>query len=69
MDELEETRCPTYIGDYINDNEHGEGVYDWGTYRECYTGQWKNGDPHGKGKLLKDNGRDQIGIFKNGNFC
>jgi hypothetical protein len=68
MDELEETRCPTYIGDYMNNVEHGEGVYDWGTHRECYTGQWKNGDPHGKGKLLKDNNKDQIGTFKNGSF-
>jgi hypothetical protein len=68
MDELEETRCPTYIGDYMNNVEHGEGVYDWGTNRECYTGQWKNGDPHGKGKLLKDNNKDQIGTFKNGSY-
>jgi hypothetical protein len=68
MDELEETRCPTYIGDYMNNVEHGEGVYDWGTHRECYTGEWKNGDPHGKGKLLKDNNKDQIGTFKNGSY-
>ncbi len=65
MDQLEEVRCPTYIGEYQNGVAHGDGVYDWGTRRECYKGQFKNGAFHGKGTLLKDIGKDLIGTFKN----
>lgn len=46
-------------GDCIN----GQGTYKWGDGNK-YTGQWKNGKPHGKGKLVSPYGVTYVGDWK-----
>lgn len=31
-----------YIGDYLDDKKHGEGIFEWGNGKR-YEGSWVNG--------------------------
>lgn len=63
-----------YKGDFLKDKRTGYGSYydiirkDTANLRIRYTGQWKDGEYHGHGKLYKDDGKTVIyeGEFKNG---
>ena len=51
--------------DEVPDNFTGTGKFDDGC-GNIYDGQWKEGEPHGKGKIWWDNGEYYEGDFKNG---
>ncbi|WP_155319938.1 hypothetical protein [Desulfosarcina alkanivorans] len=33
-----------------------------------YDGNWKNGEPHGRGKMIHSDGQTQDGLWKYGEF-
>ena len=57
---------------------HGEGVYTWpweveredcgdfGKGKLVYDGEWKNGEKHGRGTIINQNGEKREGIWENG---
>ena len=59
-----------YIGQWLNDLEHGKGVIysDIKTKNKSiiYDGDFKNGKPEGEGKCYYENGNYYIGQFSNG---
>jgi hypothetical protein len=38
-----------YEGSFLNDKQNGQGTIHWITTNEKYTGEWKDGQPHGFG--------------------
>ena len=62
----------SYTGETRNDRPDGFGTmsYSFGDYqkRDYYTGEWKAGQRHGKGKLVYRNGMVKDGLWENGAF-
>jgi hypothetical protein len=56
-----------YIGEWKNDEKHGQGTY---TYLQGgkYIGGWKKDQKHGQGSLTLSDGDKYIGSFKDNNF-
>jgi hypothetical protein len=56
-------RC--YVGQYVLDKKHGEGVFRWPDGRE-YRGSWRQGKQDGVGVFLSQNGQLRQGLWKDG---
>ena len=56
-----------YIGEWKDDEKHGQGTY---TYLQGgkYIGGWKKDQKHGQGSLTLSDGDKYIGSFKDNNF-
>jgi hypothetical protein len=54
----------TYVGEYVEDNEHGEGVFTEASTGNVYTGQWRNGVREGHGVMKYTNGDVFEGSFE-----
>ena len=56
------------MGEFVQDNFDGYGVYIWQRERQYYEGQWKNGKQEGMGMFVKDGGIRYEGEFRAGKF-
>ena len=56
-----------YVGEFRDDQFHGQGNYIWQD-GEQYVGEWKDGDFHGQGTYTFLDGATNEGIFENGEF-
>jgi hypothetical protein len=52
-----------YIGETLNGNQHGYGIY-FGIKGNMWYGQWENGKRNGKGILINMNGEMTAGTWK-----
>ena len=53
-----------YIGEWKNDEMHGQGTYHYSD-GSVYTGEWKNNDMHGQGTYNYSDGSEYTGEWKN----
>ena len=56
-----------YIGEWKNDNKHGQGTYTWAN-GDKYVGEYRDGKRNGQGTLTYADGTVQEGIWKDGEF-
>lgn len=64
-------RKGTYSGETMNGIPNGFGVFETTNSSGInwhYIGQWENGEIKGDGGMYWDNGREEIGIFKENNL-
>ena len=51
----------------MNDQGNGLGTYFYNR-GDIYYGEWKNGLRHGNGKLVKQDGTEEVGQWESGNY-
>ena len=56
-----------YIGEWKDDEKHGQGTYNY-LQGGKYVGGWKKNQKHGQGSLTLSDGDKYVGSFKDGNF-
>ena len=64
-------RKGAYSGETVNGIPNGFGVFETANSSGInwhYIGQWENGEIKGDGGMYWDNGREEIGIFKENNL-
>ncbi len=55
-----------FLGYYLNDYEHGFGIYHWKSSNCFFVGFWKNGKRDGVAKILNSDKRNKYSYWKNG---
>jgi len=56
----------TYVGNFQDDQIHGQGVFSWKSSGEVYQGNFIQGKPGGNGKLTFKDGSSFTGSFEDG---
>lgn len=56
----------SYIGNFVNDQREGYGVYVWSATNTRYYGEWKNNKINGYGYITKDDKVSEVGIYQDG---
>ena len=55
-----------YVGETKGFIRHGQGTYTLEGTNNRYTGNWVDGEMHGKGTKIYENGAKYVGMFKDG---
>ena len=55
-----------YVGETKGFIRHGQGTYTWEGSSDRYTGNWVDGEMHGKGTKIYESGSKYVGMFKDG---
>jgi len=61
-----DTNGARYVGNWLNDIQHGQGEESWNNATTKYEGDFFKGKKHGKGKFIWEDGSFYEGDFVDG---